>query len=58
MLKQRALCGMGTYLRPDELAILVRDQAVLGEDVIVVGDDCGGENRYQAQFLQLQLQTR
>lgn len=39
VLKQRALCGVGTYLRPDELAVLVRDQAVLGEDVVIVGDD-------------------
>ena len=27
------------YLRPDELAILVRDQAVLREAVVVIGDN-------------------
>jgi hypothetical protein len=37
-------CAWRLYLRPDELAVLVRDEAILGEDVVVIGDDCGREN--------------
>jgi hypothetical protein len=45
-LKQCQWCAWReTHLRPDELAVLVRDQAIFREDVVVIGDNCGRKTK-------------